>query len=43
MQALADNNEALFIVFEKTGFDQYRKIKAKAIEHRVPFGLGALV
>ena len=38
MQALADNNEALFVVLEKTGFEQYRKIKAKAIEHKVPLG-----
>ena len=38
MQALADNNEALFVVLEKTGFEQYRKIKAKANEHKVPLG-----
>ena len=38
MQALADNDEALFVVLEKTGFEQYRKIKAKAIEHKVPLG-----
>ena len=38
MQTLADNNEALFVVLEKTGFEQYRKIKAKAIEHKVPLG-----
>ena len=38
MKSLADNNEALFVVLEKTGFEQYRKLKAKAIEHKVPLG-----
>ena len=38
MKTLADNNEALFVVLEKTGFAQYRKLKAKAIEHKVPLG-----
>ena len=38
MKTLADNNEALFVVLEKTGFEQYRKLKAKAIEHKVPLG-----
>ena len=38
MKGLAENKEALFIVLEKTGFDQYRKIKAKAIQHGVPLG-----
>ena len=38
MKGLAENKEALFIVLEKTGFDQYRKIKAKAIQHEVPLG-----
>ena len=38
MKGLSDNKEALFIVLEKTGFDQYRKIKAKAIQHEVPLG-----
>ena len=38
MKGLAKNKEALFIVLEKTGFDQYRKIKAKAIQHEVPLG-----
>ena len=38
MKTLSDNNEALFVVLEKTGFEQYRKIKAKAIEHKVPLG-----
>ena len=38
MQTLADNNEALFVVLEKTGFEQYRKLKAKAIEYKVPLG-----
>ena len=38
MKNLAANNEALFIVLEKTGFDQYRKIKAKAIQYEIPLG-----
>ena len=38
MKGLSENKEALFIVLEKTGFDQYRKIKAKAIQHEVPLG-----
>ena len=38
MKGLAKNKEALFIVLEKTGFDQYRKIKAKAIQNEVPLG-----
>ena len=38
MKGLSENREALFIVLEKTGFDQYRKIKAKAIQHEVPLG-----
>ena len=38
MKGLSKNQEALFIVLEKTGFDQYRKIKAKAIQHEVPLG-----
>ena len=38
MKTLSDNNEALFVVVEKTGFEQYRKLKAKAIEHKVPLG-----
>ena len=37
-QDLATRNEALFIVLEKTGFENYRKIKAKAIQHKVPLG-----
>ena len=38
MKTLSDNNEALFVVLEKTGFAQYRKLKAKAIEYKVPLG-----
>ena len=38
MKGLAENKEALFIVLEKSGFDQYRKIKAKAIQYEVPLG-----
>ena len=38
MKTLSDNNEALLVVLEKTGFEQYRKLKAKAIEHKVPLG-----
>jgi len=38
MKTLSANNEALFVVLEKTGFEQYRKLKAKAIEHKVPLG-----
>ena len=38
MQRLSKENKAIFVVLENDGFENYRLIKSKAIEHKVPIG-----
>ena len=38
MARLAKENKAVFVVLEQDGFEVYRAIKSKAIEHKVPIG-----
>ena len=38
MARLAKENRAVFVVLERDGFEVYRAIKSKAIEHKVPIG-----
>ena len=38
MKRLAKENKAVFVVLENDGFEVYRLIKSKAIEHKVPIG-----
>ena len=38
MKRLAKEKKAVFVVLENDGFEVYRAIKSKAIEHKVPIG-----
>ena len=38
MKELANKKTAVFVVLESDGFEIYRAIKSKAIEHKVPIG-----
>ena len=38
MKHLAKEKKAVFVVLENDGFEVYRAIKSKAIEHKVPIG-----
>ncbi|MBM5792987.1 MAG: hypothetical protein FJ057_03430 [Cyanobacteria bacterium K_DeepCast_0m_m1_088] len=38
MQRLAKEKKAVFVVLENDGFEAYRAIKNKALEHKVPIG-----
>lgn len=38
MQQLAKDRQAVFVVLENDGFEVYRAIKSKALQHKVPVG-----
>jgi hypothetical protein len=38
MRQLAKDRQAVFVVLENDGFEVYRAIKSKALEHKVPIG-----